>query len=46
MVVRVAEIPGASGYGAPRRVTSGDTPMAGGQAPTALLNWMSGGGAT
>jgi hypothetical protein len=43
--VRAAAIPGASGSGVPRRATDGDAPMAGGQAPTALLNRMSGGGA-
>jgi hypothetical protein len=34
-----------SGGSAARRVTGGDAPMAGGQAPTALLNRTSGGDA-
>jgi hypothetical protein len=42
---RAATIPRASGGGAPRRATGSDAPMAGGQAPTALPNQMSGGGA-
>jgi hypothetical protein len=43
--VRAAAIPGACDGGAPRRATGGNTPKAGGQAPTALLKRTSGGGA-
>jgi hypothetical protein len=43
--MRAAAIPGASGCGAPRRATGSDAPMAGGQAPMALPNRTSGGGA-
>jgi hypothetical protein len=43
--MRATAIPGARGGGAPRRATSGDAHMASGQAPTALPNQTSGGGA-